>query len=159
MFSCSKNSEQINITKSEIEKRMSDIEKKDIKYTCIEMSDREAYNEILKYHQKRQNKAQTEYDNFMKEKELNQYRTIPLEEMEIYELKIYNRWMEFSNSYLREVTRHQNSCSEDLKELSKLKGENQYYKIVAVKTSPDTILHTKTYLDNNNKIINNQYLK
>jgi len=52
LFSCSKNGEQINIVKSDIEKRMSDIEKKDIKYTCVEMSDREAYNEIAEYHKK-----------------------------------------------------------------------------------------------------------
>ena len=159
LFSCSKNTEQIDITKSEIEKRMSDIEKKDIKYTCIEMSDREVYNEIAEYHKKRQEKAQAEYDNFMKEKELGQYRTIPLEEMETYELKIYLRWMELSKSYLSEVKRNQNSYSEDINILSKLKGKNTYYKIVAVKTSPDTILHTKTFLDNSNKVIITQYLK
>ncbi len=34
MFSCSKNSEQIEIAKSEIEKRMSEIEKKDINPSC-----------------------------------------------------------------------------------------------------------------------------
>ena len=59
LFSCSKNSEQINIVKSEIEKRMSDVEKKDIKYTCIEMSDREAYNEIAEYDKKRLEKAKS----------------------------------------------------------------------------------------------------
>lgn len=159
LFSCSKNGEQINIVKSDIEKRMSDIEKKDIKYTCVEMSDREAYNEIAEYHKKRQERAQAEYDEFMQKYKLGKYRITPLEEMETYELNIYLKWMELSKSYLSDVTRHQNSYSEDINILSKLKGENKYYKIIAVKTSPDTILHTKTYLDNNNKIITTEYLK
>ena len=159
LFSCSKNSEQINIVKSEIEKRMSDVEKKDIKYTCIEMSDREAYNEIAEYDKKRLEKAKSEEDEFSQKYKLGKYRIIPLEEMETYELKIYLRWMELSKSYLSEVTRNQNSYSEDINILSKLKGKNTYYKIVAVKTSPDTILHTKTFLDNSNKIIITQYLK
>jgi hypothetical protein len=119
LFSCSKNSEQIDISKSEIEKRMSDIEKKDIKYTCIEISDREAYSEILKYHQKK-------YD--------------------------------FAESYY-EKSRCQKLIGNDLAKLASLKGLNTYYKVIAIKTMPDTIHHTKTYLDNNNKIIITQYLK
>jgi len=95
----------------------------------------------------------------MQKYKLGKYRITPLEEMETYELNIYLKWMELSKSYLSDVTRHQNSYSEDINILSKLKGENKYYKIIAVKTSPDTILHTKTYLDNNNKIITTEYLK
>jgi hypothetical protein len=159
LFSCSKNNEQINIAKNEVEKNLSDIEKKDINYTCIEMSDREAYNEIAEYHKKRQEKAERKYDEFMKEYELGKYRITPLEEMETNELNIYLKWMDFGKSYLAEVNRHQNSYSEDINTLSKLKGKNTYYKILAVKVIPDTIIHDKIYLDNNNKIINTQYLK
>lgn len=52
VFSCSKKSDQI-----EVEKRLSEIEKKDINYTCIEMSDKESYNEIAEYHYKRLKKT------------------------------------------------------------------------------------------------------
>jgi len=129
LLSCSKNTEQIDIAKSVIEKRMSDIEKKDIKYTCIEISDREAYNEIFKFHEKKYNSAKNNYD-------------------------------EYSNvAFLNEASKFLKLQSEDQKELAKSKGEKIYFKITGIKTIPDTILHTKVYLDNNNKIINTQYLK
>jgi len=131
MFSCSKNSEQIDIAKSMIEKNVSDIEKKDIKYTCVEISDREAYNEIFKFHEKKYKRAMQNYDEHS----------------------------EVSNSYLNEASKFQKLQSEDQKELAKSKGEKTYFKITGIKTIPDTILHTKVYLDNNNKIINTQYLK
>lgn len=159
MFSCSKNSEQINVAKNEVEKRMSEIEKKGIDYNCIEMSDREAYNEIAEYHRKRQEKAQTECDNFMQENELGKYHTIPFEEMSDSKLTLTYKMMKLGQSICNEVSRHQNSYSKDLNILSKLKGKNTYYKIVAVKTTPDTIFYTKTYLDNNSKIVITQYLK
>ncbi len=123
------------------------------------MSDREAYNEIAKYHKKRQEKAQMECDNFKKENELFEYKSVPLEEMSDSKLTSTLEKMKISASICDEITQHIISVNEDLETLSKLKGNNQYYKIVAVKTSPDTILHTKVYLDNNNKIINTQYLK
>ena len=47
LFSCAKNSEQINVAKNEVEKNVSEVEKKGINYTCNEMSDREAYSEII----------------------------------------------------------------------------------------------------------------
>ena len=159
LFSCSKNSEQINVAKNEIEKKLSDIEKKDINYTCIEMSDREAYKEIENYHEKILEKSKKEYDEFEKKYELGKYQITPLEEMETYEIKNYLKMLEFDKSYLDEITENQNVYGNDIKELSKLKGENTYYKVLAVKTSPDTIIHKKIYLDNNNKIIINQNLK
>jgi len=119
LISCSKNSEQINIAKNEVEKNLSDIEKKDVNYTCIEISDKEAYNEILKYHQRKYDLAQSFY----------------------------------------EQSRCQKLIKNDLTKLSSLKGTSKYYKILAVKTTPDTIFYTKTYLDNNNKIVVTQYLK
>lgn len=159
VISCSKNSEQIEVAKNEVEKNLSEIEKKDINYTCLEMSDREAYNEIGEYHLKRREKAEREYDEFMKENELGKYRTISFEEMADYELESTLKMMKLGGSLLNEVTRHSNSYSEDLKILSKLKGNNTYYMILAVKVKPDTIIHDKIYLDNTNKIINSQYLK
>jgi Skp family chaperone for outer membrane proteins len=154
LFSCSKNSEQIDIAKSMIEKNVSDIEKKDIKYTCVEISDREAYNEIFKFHEKKSNTAQSEYEELAQ-----QHVNKPLEEMSNSELKRYNQIMQIEMVYLNEVSKFQKLQSEDQKELAKAKGEKTYFKITGVKTIPDTILHTKVYLDNNNKIINTQYLK
>ena len=157
-FSCSKNNEQINIAKNEVEKNLSDIEKKDINYTCIEMSDREAYNEIAEYHKKRQEKAETEYDEFMKKYELGTYRITPLEDMETSKLKYTLKMMKFGESYLADVSQCQTLYGKDINALSKLNGKNTYYKILAVKMSPDTVFYKKLYLDNNNKIINAQML-
>ncbi len=67
---------------------------------------------------------------------------------------------EYSNvAFLNEASKFLKLQSEDQKELAKSKGEKIYFKITGIKTIPDTILHTKVYLDNNNKIINTQYLK
>lgn len=159
LFSCSKNSKQINVTKNEVEKNLSEIEKKDINYTCVEMSDREAYNEIAEYHKKRQEKAETEYDEFMKKYELGKYRITPLEAMETFQLEYTLKMMKFGETYLADVSQCQNLYGKDINTLSKLKGKNTYYKILAVKTSPDTVFYKKLYLDNNNKIINAQKLK
>jgi hypothetical protein len=159
ILSCSKNSNQINVAKNEVEKYVSELERKSIKYTCIEMSDREAYNEIADYHKKRQEKAEKEYDEFMEKFELGKYRITPLEEMESYELENTVKLMKFGETYLADVSQSQNLYSKDINALSKLKGKNTYYKILAVKTTPDTVFYKKFYLDNNNKIINTQMLK
>jgi len=159
LFSCSKNSEQINTAKKEVEKDLSEIEKKDINYTCTELSDREAYNEIENYHKKQLKKSESSYDEFNKKYNLGKYRTTPLEEMEVYELETYTKMMKLSNIYLDEISEDQDACSNDIKELSKLQGKNTYYKVMAIKTSPDNIIHKKIYLDNMNKIINKQDLK
>jgi hypothetical protein len=159
LFSCSKNIEQITVVKNEVEKRLSEIEKKGIDYNCTELSDREAYNEIQKYNTKRYEKAEKKYNEFMLENKLGKYRITPLEEMEISKINYYLKMMQLGGSLLNEVTRHQKTLSDDLKKLSVLKGENTYYKILVVKATPDTLLFNKVYLDNNNKIINTQYLK
>lgn len=129
LFSCSKYNEQIDKAKSEIEKNVSDIEKKDIKYTCTEISDREAYTEIYKFHGKKHKSAMDNYYEFT------------------------------DSAYLNEATKYQDLQIEDQNKIAKSKGEKIYYKITGIKTIPDTIIHTKVYLDNNNKIISTQYLK
>lgn len=159
LFSCSKNSEQIIVVKNQVEKRLSEIEKKGIDYNCIEMSDREAYNEIANYNTKKYKKAEKEYDEFQLEYKLGKYRITPLEEMENSELNYYIKMMKFGNSDLDDITELLKICSYDTKKLSILKGENTYYKILVVKATPDTLLFNKVYLDNNNKIISTQYLK
>jgi hypothetical protein len=159
LFSCSKNREQITIAKNEVEKKLSDIEKKGIDYQCTEMSDREAYEEIAEYHMKRLEKAEKRYNNFIQENNLGKYRIIPLDEMDTSLLNSYLKMMKLAESLLNEVTRHQESYSEDINILKKLEGNNTYYKVVSVKATPDTIIFNKVYLDNNSKVIITQYLK
>ena len=175
LFSCSKNSEQINIAKNEAEKNVSETEKKGINYTCIEMSDREAYNEIMKYHETEYDDAQNTYDELAQKynlglaskyfainwghDNLGKYRIRSLEEMSTSELDSYLKQMNILNTFLDDVTKYQELKGKDLKELAKLKGESTYYKIIAVKKNPDTIFYKKVFLDNNNKIINFQNLK
>lgn len=159
LFSCSKNREQITVAKNEAEKNLSEIEKKGIDYNCIEMSDREVYNEIDDYNRKRYDRAEKEYNEFMLENNLGKYRITPLEEMETSQINSYLKKMEISSTLLNEVSRRQKTYSDDLNKHSMLKGQNTYYKILIVKASPDTILFHKYYLDNNNKIINKQYIK
>jgi hypothetical protein len=159
LLSCSKNSEQINAAKNEVEKTFSEIEKKGIDYNCIEMSDREAYKEIIKYHQNESEKVHNSYEEFGQKHNLGKYRTAPVEEMENTELQSYLKRMNFMQTLSEEESKLLQLASNDIKTLSTLKGNNTYYKISAVKTSPDTIFYKKIYLDNNNKIIITQYLK
>jgi hypothetical protein len=157
LLSCSKNSEQINAAKNEVEKTFS--EKKGIDYNCIEMSDREAYKEIIKYHQNESEKVHNSYEEFGQKHNLGKYRTAPVDEMENTELQSYLKRMNFMQTLSEEESKLLQLASNDIKTLSTLKGNNTYYKISAVKTSPDTIFYKKIYLDNNNKIIITQYLK
>jgi hypothetical protein len=159
LLSCSKNSEQINAAKNEVEKTFSEIEKKGIDYNCIEMSDREAYKEIIKYHQNESEKVHNSYEEFGQKHNLGKYRTAPVDEMENTELQSYLKRMNFMQTLSEEESKLLQLASNDIKTLSTLKGNNTYYKISAVKTSPDTIFYKKIYLDNNNKIIITQYLK
>jgi hypothetical protein len=159
LLSCSKNSEQINAAKNEVEKTFSEIEKKGIDYNCIEMSDREAYKEIIKYHQNESEKVHNSYEEFGQKHNLGKYRTAPVDEMENTELQSYLKRMNFMQTLSEEESKLLQLASNDIKILSTLKGNNTYYKISAVKTSPDTIFYKKIYLDNNNKIIITQYLK
>lgn len=159
LFSCSKNSTQINIAKNEVEKNVSETEKKGINYTCIEMSDREAYNEIMKYHKTKYDDAQNTYDELAQKYNLGKYRISSYKEMNSLELDSYLKQMDILNTYLDDATKYQKLQGKDLKELAKLKGESTYYKILAVKKNPDTILYKKVFLDKNNKIINVQNLK
>ena len=73
--------------------------------------------------------------------------------MENSELKSYLILMNIMQSYLDDESNFQELASNDIKGLSKLKDKNTYYKILAVKTSSDTILYKTIYLDNKNKII------
>jgi hypothetical protein len=153
LFSCAKNSEQINVAKNEVEKNVSEVEKKGINYTCNEMSDREAYSEIIKYHQYKSDQAHSTYELLGQKFNLGKYRTNTLDEMENSELKSYLILMNIMQSYLDDESNFQELASNDIKGLSKLKDKNTYYKILAVKTSSDTILYKTIYLDNKNKII------
>ena len=159
LLSCSKNSEQINVAKNEVEKNFSEIEKKGIAYNCIEMSDREAYKEIIKYHQNESEKVHNSYEEFGQKHNLGKYRTAPVDEMENTELQSYLKMMNFMQTLSEEESKLLELASNDIKTLSTLKGNNTYYKISAVKTLPDTIFYKKIYLDNKNKIIITQYLK
>ncbi|TDE45035.1 hypothetical protein E0I26_07840 [Flavobacterium rhamnosiphilum] len=159
IFSCSKNNEQLKIVKNDIERNLFEIEKKDINYNCIEMSDREVYQEIIDFDKEKLDIANKELDEFQKEYNLGKYRISSLDDMSTTELKIYLRRMEFNKSYLEGVSRYSDRYSKDLEKLSKLKGKDIYYKVEVVKLNPDTIIHRKVYLDNNNKIIFTRALK
>lgn len=158
-FSCSKNSEQLGIVKKDIERNLSEIEKKDINYNCVEISDREAYQEIIRYDLKKLEAANKELEDFQKEYKIGRFRTTSFDEMSTAALKRYLRMFEFNKTYSDQVEICSKRYGNDLKELSKLKGKNVYYKVEVVKLNPDTIIHRKVYLDNNNKVIFRKALK
>ncbi|RTY87058.1 hypothetical protein EKL32_26955 [Flavobacterium sp. GSN2] len=159
IFSCSKNSEQLNIVKIDTEKSLSEIEKKDIIYSCFEMSDRQAYEEIIDLNRKKLEIAIKELDDFQKEYKLGKYRTVSLDDMSDSEIKHYLRMFDFGKSYSDRVKRYSNLYNNDLKEFSKLNGKDTFYKVEVVKLNPDTIIHRKVYLDNNSKIIYSKAIK
>lgn len=159
IFSCSKNSEQLNIVKIDTEKSLSEIEKKDILYSCFEMSDRQAYEEIIDLDKKKLEIAIKKLNDFQKENKLGKYRTVPLDDMSDTEIEHYLRMFEFGKTYSDRVRRCSNLYNNDLKELSKLKGKDTFYKVEVVKVNPDTIIHRKVYLNNNSKIIYTKAIK
>lgn len=159
MFSCSKNNEQLKIVENDVERNLSEIEKKGIKYNCIEMSDREAYQEIIDFDMEKLEIANKELDELHKEYSLGKYKNSSVYDMSTAELKKYSRMLNFSKSYSERVKLNSDRYSNDLETFSKLKGKDTYYKVEVVKLNPDTIVYRKVYLDNNNKIIFTKALK
>ncbi|MBZ4044500.1 hypothetical protein [Flavobacterium hibisci] len=151
--SCSKYSEQVKVVKKDTEKNLSEIEKSDIKYTCFEMSDRKAYNEITNFDLMKLQKAEKDYNDILLEFKLGKYRSDPLDEMSDAELINYEKKFNYSRPFSDRVKASMKKYSNDVKELAKLKGEKIYYKVEVLKTNTDTIIYRNVYLDNQNKII------
>ncbi|MBF4519486.1 hypothetical protein IRZ71_24340 [Flavobacterium sp. ANB] len=153
VFSCSKYSDQLEVVEKHIQKNLSEIERRNINYNCVEMSDREALEEIISFDRIKLETANKNLDEYQKKYDLGKFRTRSFDNMSAAELKNYVRIYEFGKSYSNQVKICTNHYSNHLKEFSKLKGLNPYYKVEVLKVDPDTIIHRKVYLNDKNKII------
>lgn len=125
---CSSDSKMMKTFESNINNRFSEIERKGLEIKKTELSDRETYNEILKYHQERWQKSAGYSLSFIGTESEEKYKKMSEEDFRL--------------------------VNESLKELEKAKGEKRYFKIEYLKIqSIDTLHYGVSYFDENQELI------